>query len=291
MQKKHELKKVSVVMRHHNAFDLTEHCLKSLQQQNYLNINFLVVDDYSTDQSVKKLKKIFKDVTFLSTSKYVEYSIGLNIGIRHALKNGSDYIFVINNDTKNFSKDLIKKMVQVFKNDSSIGLVGCKVYDYDGSVRWDGSFKDKLGVRMLSPTEGYMISKKTFNIVGLLDEKLVRYFEDLDYLIKLKNNNIKVGFVKDAYFEHLGHGTSSKQAFIPPYYRARNLIWFLKTCCKHKNIIWKVKRYIIYSLSTLSRMNYFIKRRTFQKIPIFLLAFILGTFVGAVSCWKQKKYV
>ena len=135
-----------------------------------------------------------------------------------------------------------------------------------------------------------MISKQTFDRVGLLDEKLVRYFEDLDYLIKLRDNHIQVAFAESVSFKHLGNGTSSKQAFIPPFYRSRNLIWFIKTCCKEQNAIWKLKHYIIYTLSTLKRMEYFVKNRSYHKIPIFIFAFTLGLFVGVCTSWHRTKF-
>ena len=290
MLKENNNAKVAVVLRHHNAFDLTFECLSSLKNQEYKNLQFIIIDDYSTDGSIERLKMFFHNFTVLSTSRYVEYSVGLNMGIRHALKNGADYVFVVNNDTKSFSNDLIQKMVNEFQKDTSIGLVGCKVFDYDGSIRWGGTYKNKLGVEMRTPTEGYMISKETFNQVGLLDEKLVRYFEDLDFLIKLRNNNIKVAFTKSVSFKHLGNGTSSKQAFIPPYYRSRNLIWFLKTCCKEKRIIWKIKNYVIYTIATLSRMKYFVQYRLYHKLPVFVFAFICGSLVGLCTNWQQTRY-
>ena len=277
---------IGIVMRNYNAYHLTSECISSLQSTKYKNFIIFIIDDASKDNSPDLLSKNFPNVRILRSAKYVEYCVGLNRGARAALEERCEYVFFINNDTKDFSKLFFDELLFEFQKDKSIGLVGSKVRDYDGSILTDGRFKEKLGVIVNTPTEGFMIRGKVFETVGFLDEYLVRYFEDLDYIIRMRNKGWKTSYVGSVEFKHLGHGTSAKQPFVPQYYRSRNLLLFLKKHCSGQTIFWKCKNYIRYSRSTLSRTRYFIDK----KMPFFFLlsvvAIILGNFMGAIKRWK-----
>lgn len=52
-----ENKKVSVLIVNYNNSIYLERCIRSVKCQNYKNIEIIVVDDYSTDNSLEILKK------------------------------------------------------------------------------------------------------------------------------------------------------------------------------------------------------------------------------------------
>lgn len=277
--------KVCIVMRNHNAFHLTSVALGSLFSMTYENFNVIVVNDGTTDDSAERCKELFPEIIVLESKKYIEYCKGLNLGIRYALDDGADYIFLVNNDTKEFSKDYLEKIISRFETDSSIGLVGSQVYNYDGKNLWSGIAKDKLGIPMETPTEGFIVKKEVFEKIGLLDEKLVRYFEDIDFIIRLRRAGYLTSSVEDVLFHHLCNGTSSKQAFIPNYYRPRNLLWFMKRYCTEKPFSWKIKKYIVYSKANFLRIKKFIVKFQLMKAMVALAAFIFGTAVGLLTKW------
>ena len=99
------MSKFCTVIRHHNSLDLTSECVKSLNKI-HLNKMIYIVEDGSTDESENKLANLKSKIPLkiLSTNgKHLEYCRALNVGIRKALKDKFDYIFVVNTDTKNFS--------------------------------------------------------------------------------------------------------------------------------------------------------------------------------------------
>jgi len=149
----------------------------------------------------------------------------------------------------------------------------------------DGSVKYKLGVPMSTPTEGYVIRSSVFKEVGLLDERLVRYFEDLDFLIRMREAGFESLAIPAISFMHLGGGTSSKQAWIPNFYRSRNLIWFIKYYRQDWSLISKI-RYWWESTDGHRRAFIFLKKRKITKAVISINAFIIGSFVGLFFRWK-----
>ena len=81
----------------------------------YVNYKILVVDNGSNDGSVGYLKKLFKGkIDLIINSNNYGFSKGNNIGIKYALEHGSEYLFLINNDTILHEKCI----------DSSIFLLG-----------------------------------------------------------------------------------------------------------------------------------------------------------------------
>lgn len=277
---------VYIVMRNHNAYDLTSVALKSLYALTYRNFKIIVVNDGTTDGSGKLLKEKFPKLILIESEKYIEYCTGLNLGTKYALENGGEYVFLINNDTKEFSSNYLEKVVEAFEENSKVGLVGSIVYNFDGKKLWTGNPKNKLDVPMETPTEGYIIKKEVFENIGMLDEKLVRYFEDLDFIIRLRKAGYETKSVPGISFHHLGNGTSSKQAYIPNFYRPRNLIWFIKHYNKDKSFFWKLKRYVTYSKANMVRISKFISKKQYIKALIGLFAFSYGTIIGLITKWK-----
>ena len=59
----------SVIIVNYNNAPLLDQCIKSIQNQTYKNIEIIVVDDISTDDSIKKLNKFKNKVTIIKNKK------------------------------------------------------------------------------------------------------------------------------------------------------------------------------------------------------------------------------
>ncbi|MDX9956635.1 MAG: glycosyltransferase, partial [Anaerolineae bacterium] len=73
-------------------------CLESLAQLTYSNVEIIVVDNGSGDESVALIRRQYPGVQILETGMNLGYAGGNNVGIRHALAQGAEYICVLNND-------------------------------------------------------------------------------------------------------------------------------------------------------------------------------------------------
>ena len=124
------MRSVSVSVLNFNGEKNTLECVESLKKidTSKLKLNIIVVDN----GSVKKLD--LKDGQWGNTSLKViinqnnlGFSGGQNIGIKYALKKGSDFIVILNNDTyvdKNFLDELLKTA----EKDARIGILVPKIY-------------------------------------------------------------------------------------------------------------------------------------------------------------------
>jgi len=111
---------------------------------NYENYMVIVVDNASTDNSVKNLEEEFKDrITIIKNNENLGFSGANNIGIEYALQNGCEFVILLNNDTV-IDKDLIHNMVSTsLSNDNAI--ISPKIYYYNepnkiwsagGGINW-----------------------------------------------------------------------------------------------------------------------------------------------------------
>lgn len=120
------MKKVSIVIPVYNAINYIDKCIESLLSQTYSDIEILLVNDGSTDNTLSKLKKIEKDnkkKVKVFNKKNGGQSSARNYGIKYA--KGYYITFV---DQDDFVKtDFIEKMVAGI-NDNDILISGFNRY-------------------------------------------------------------------------------------------------------------------------------------------------------------------
>lgn len=94
-------KRIAVVTPVHDRREITLQCLRSLSKASTrgIDLNIYVVDDGSTDGSAEAIRTQFPHVNIIPGSGDLWYTEGSNVGIRAALKDGTDYVLAINDDS------------------------------------------------------------------------------------------------------------------------------------------------------------------------------------------------
>ena len=227
-----------IITLNHNNYDYTKDCLSSLSKLSYNNFKILVVDDKSTNNDINKLQFDFPKAELIRNDKNLHYCKSFNVGIRHALKNDADYIFLVNNDTKDFTTNYLENILETFNTDEKLGLVGSKCVDYEGGIRRDSKVSHRFGIIMDTPTEGYVIKRDVFEKIGGLNEFLVIYMEDLDFITRMREIGYKTKINTSISFSHYGGATTSKRPYYSTYLRVRNIVLFSRKLGYNKNIFW-----------------------------------------------------
>ena len=145
-----EKAKIAIIILNWNQIDLTLACLKSVFQSRIdgqIEIEAIVVDNGSTDNSRKRLKEIqekrslsrqgrgeieilrskFPNFKVIFNKENLGFAGGNNVGLRYALKKGADFIFILNNDTE-IKNDCVLNLWQTFLDEEKIGIVSPKIY-------------------------------------------------------------------------------------------------------------------------------------------------------------------
>ena len=107
---------VSIIIPTKNSWRTLTACLASCAQQTYENIEIIVIDNFSTDDT----KKIAETSTLLFFSQWPERSAQRNYGVAQA---SGDYVLIIDSDMK-LGNTVVAECVQQFQtNNVLLGLV------------------------------------------------------------------------------------------------------------------------------------------------------------------------
>ena len=218
-----------------NAKKYLVKCLRSIKKSTLSkSYEIIVVDNNSYDGSVDYLRLNYPNIRTIVFSRNEGYTKAMNI----ALQNSSGkYKVILNPDTELMfcSIDILLKQMQV---DDSIGIVGPKVINTDGSfqkscrrgiARPIAVFSYFLGFSRLYPSNekytGYhlnhlspnetnevggvsgscmVIRKDVIDTIGYFDERYFAYQEDSDFCLTASKNGWKVYYHPDAIVKHIG---------------------------------------------------------------------------------------
>lgn len=121
---------ISIIISNYNGvkLDILQECLKSFKKVNYPNYEIILVDNASTDDSIKMAQKILgKDPRFKIIQNPVNmYSEGLNLGLNAA--NG-EFIAYFNNDVV-LEKNYFNELVKAFRRYPALALAQGKLLWY-----------------------------------------------------------------------------------------------------------------------------------------------------------------
>jgi len=115
--------KVEIIILNWNRFRDTAECLESVFRIRYPNFSVVVVDNGSEDDSAAQVENTFDRVTLIRNRENLGYAEGNNVGIRHALENGADYVWLLNNDTV-VDREALAALVDLAERDRGIGILG-----------------------------------------------------------------------------------------------------------------------------------------------------------------------
>ena len=187
---------VSIIVLNYNAGELLLNCIDSLKKSKYTNLEILVVDNISSDNSQKKCKEKFPDIKLIQNNKNLGYCGGNNVGVREA--NG-EFIIILNPDTiiepncinelifayNKFGEGLYQPKILSLDEESIIQSTGNMLHVFGfGFARGKGTkVVDKVeDIEKIGYASGTCLftSKDVIDKVGLLDEFLFLYHDDLD---------------------------------------------------------------------------------------------------------------
>jgi len=214
MKNKKEL--ISVFTVNWNGRKWLKRCLTSLKRQTYTNIEIIVVDNASSDDSVKYIRKNFPTVKIVFNDKNLGLAQAINIGVKNSL---GKYILFVNNDTW-VKSDFIETLHDFYTNHdyavisaaekryhTDINFICNTTIDPTGSPAYyipTYSRNDKL----FYLTVCFFCSKNIYNKTHGVDSDFFMYFEDVDWFWRLTLLGKKFAVVKDCFIYHEGAGSS-----------------------------------------------------------------------------------
>lgn len=186
-----------------------------------LEYEVIVVDNNSTDESVSLIETHYPKVALIKQSKNLGFGQANNIGIRYALNQNAEHVFLLNQDAylvdnvlvdliafqkqhpeygvlspihiaggqrkldKNFSNFMLKEKTGQFYSDFVLGNTLADVYEvpFVNAAAW-------------------LLSKECLETIGGFDPLFFHYGEDDNYCQRVLFHQLKIGVLPKCYIIH-----------------------------------------------------------------------------------------
>lgn len=217
--------RLSIIIVNYNATPHLEQCLRNIfEATKNISSEVIVIDNHSNEFNKAKFQLLFPKVSLVCNSENKGYSHACNQGIK--LSTG-EYVLLANPDIV-IPYNTFDYLLQVLKNDQSIGMLGPKLIRSNGridpactrlfpnrttillktiglehAVNWlkrnlfcfpnDFDFTKRHNVECVSGAF-MLVRHEAINDVGLMDERFFMYFEDLDWGIRFHKAGWNVSY-------------------------------------------------------------------------------------------------
>jgi N-acetylglucosaminyl-diphospho-decaprenol L-rhamnosyltransferase len=283
--------KTAVITVSWNCLRDVEKCLSSLEKHAPRDVEIILVDNDSEDDTVSEISKKFPNVHILAQKDNLGFGKANNLG---ALQTNAEYLFILNPDTR-ILPGAIEKLTEFLDTTKEAGLAVPQIYDNDNiytntvykfptiisywlnhsiiSVILERLKKGKNrkrtwpDIREIDWAMGsaLMIRRKALNGQPVFDEKYFMYCEDTDLCKRLKEMGWKIYQIPGSKIIH-SHRGSSKKAKARTIFHLFHSMDIYYSC--HKGRISRFLLRVSITLDMLIRImiiNIFLRKDFVQK--------------------------
>lgn len=203
--------RISIIIVNYNSKRWLSDCLKSIKKQKGITPEIILVDNRSTDDSLREITQNYPEVKIIYNKRNLGFGKANNIGSIHA---HGDILFFLNQDTK-LHAGCLKEII--FQMDHfGLDLSGPKILDFNNFDYYLGRHLtlDLVGSlswgKKTTMIEGcsLAIRKAVFDDLGKFDEAFFMYSEDLDLCWRAWLRGYKIKLAPRAVINHFGGGSS-----------------------------------------------------------------------------------
>lgn len=281
-------KKVSIIIPTYNQRKDVLDCISSIYKQSYKNIEIIVIDNASADNTADAIEKKFPKVILLRNKSNEGVTGAANKGVKKAT---GDYVCFVDHDMI-LEGNYIKELVDVLESDKKIGeVVGKILYDEDHGQIWaagtainlytgqiffrggkDRGQYDKAEEIQVTPAN-FMLRKSFIDRFGAYDPIYIIGYEDTDLSFRVRKEGFKVLYVPDAVACHripLKDEDAGRRLLSRSYWIGRNRIIFMKRWGNFGVFVFFVPIFSLYYLFLALR---------YQRLGSFI-SYLLGIWKG-----------
>ncbi|MFJ6653181.1 glycosyltransferase family 2 protein [Microbacterium sp. NPDC091313] len=234
--------KVDIIVPVHGGWEFVRRCLLSLMSQS-MDVRVIVVDDASPDDTADRVAAEFPTADLIRNGSNRGFAASCNAGIR---RGDGDVVILMNSDVE-AEPDLARSVVDAFAHDAaSVASVSPILLTADGLVDSFGIVADRTGagfVRyhgadlkdadadeppLLGPYGAVAAYRRSaLDEVGLLDERIFMYGEELDLALRLRASGWDARALDRVVGKHLGGASagrgSARQRYLAGFGRGYTL--------------------------------------------------------------------
>lgn len=246
------MKRIALVTVTYNGETVWPEFYASMAAQQGVDWQLIVVDNASKDGTIAMVEAaaaVDTRVTLLANSTNVGVAAGNNQGTRLALDKGYEMIALINNDTA-FDPDMLHQLATTLEREEA-GAVSALIPFYDRpDLCWYGgghfsasrgmlSLHDGMGKPLTHPGHSFqtdyaptccvLFKADVFRKLGLMDEAYFVYWDDVDFLWRMKKAGVDILVDPGAVMLHkVSVSTGGRSSDFSIRYGHRNQIYFAR---------------------------------------------------------------
>lgn len=205
---------VSVIIPAFNQQQFINKTVQSVLEQSYANIEIIIVDDCSTDETYKLLESSYENIKILRHKVNQGLSATRNTGIKAAF---GQYIMFLDSDDI-LHKDCINNLISYFATHKTQSLVYCwaDMIDEAGKklpetccYKKEGGILDDLIISNQFPIHSFLIDRISLDSIGYFDTNL-KAAEDWDLWIRFAKKNYQFGCIPEKLVSYRIHSQSMR---------------------------------------------------------------------------------
>ncbi len=304
--------KVAVVILNWNGKKYLADFLPSVIASTYQNLEIVVGDNGSSDDSVQFLKAHYPSITILKNDQNYGFTGGYN---RILERVEADYYILLNSDIE-VTPCWIEPVIRLMESDELIAAAAPKIKSFKQKTHFEhagaaGGFIDKFGYpfcegRIFYDIEAdlgqYQVSKEVFwasgaalfikkrywDECGGFDERFFAHMEEIDLCWRLKNMGLKVMYCAESEVYHVGGGTLDAENPFKTYLNFRNNLVLLKKNLPFLRALVIIPIRICFDLMALIRFMCEGKRKDAWAVSRAHQNFVLNLFQKSNTSIKSK---
>lgn len=227
---------LSLIILNYNTAAYLKTCLNSIKpylgKNRHYQIEIIVVDNHSSDQSVSLVKKRFPWVKLIANQKNLGFAAGNNVGLKKAR---GRYVMLLNSDTK-ILNNIFPILIRFMDQTPQAGAVTPALTLTNGKLdpashrgfptpwaaltyfiklealfpksklfaRYHQGWHDRSQIHQVDAISGaaFFFRRQLLKEVGYFDDRFFFYAEDLDYCYRLKQQSYQIYFHPQAHVLH-----------------------------------------------------------------------------------------
>jgi len=205
---------ISVIVLNWNGAQFLPRCLQSLREQTWRNIQVLLADNGSTDNSLPLVKRDFPEVEIIDYGQNLGYAEGNN---RAVPLSKATYLLFLNNDTW-LDPGALASLVSAAKGEPAAAILAPQIRTYDGTEFVSmGIGVDLLGFPcggkvFYADGAALFVRRDVFRDLGGFDIQHFMFFEETDLCWRAWLHGYRVRTVPSAIVYHKVGGTAGSSS-------------------------------------------------------------------------------
>ena len=256
--------RVALVILNWNGRFFLEKFLPYVYNSTYPNIEFIVADNASTDDSVAFIRREYPAIRIISNSRNLGFAGGYNEALKQV---NADYFVLLNSDVE-VTPDWIQPVIELLERETDMAAAQPKIRSLHQRDRFEhagaaGGYLDRYGFpfcrgRVLHVVEQDMgqyddnrdifwasgaalfIKRACWEASGGFDADFFAHMEEVDLAWRLKRMGYRIGYCHESVVYHVGGGTLNTGNPQKTYLNFRNSLYMLQKNLSFARAVWTI---------------------------------------------------